>query len=66
MFTPCSVYGAEHLLRLLYKLPELVPTANLTQEAFAMLETRVADLVAFLARHADAFFLPAQLYVLSD
>ncbi len=60
---PSSVYGAEHLLRLLHSLPDLVPTAHLTQEGFALLETRVAEVVAFLHKHAAQLFLQPENYV---
>eukprot|EP00884_Botryococcus_braunii_P019253 jgi/Botrbrau1/6010/Bobra.104_1s0037.1 len=56
-----SVYGAEHLLRLMVSLPNLVPC--MTSEAATAAETYLPQFLTFLQDNADRFFLPSQLYV---
>jgi hypothetical protein len=56
-----SVYGAEHLLRLMVSLPNLVPC--MSSEAATAAETHLPQLLTFLQDNADRFFLPSQLYV---
>jgi hypothetical protein len=42
------VYGAEHLLRLVVKLPELLPQTGVTGEALQLLIRRLEDLLTYL------------------
>lgn len=39
--TPSAVYGAEHLLRLMLKLPEIMPTAGMTPAQVAGLSAKL-------------------------
>lgn len=59
---PSSVYGAEHLLRLFVKLPELLPLTNIPHQNYAALETRLMDFVKFLQKHQSSFFLAPSEY----
>ena len=59
--TPASVYGGEHLLRLLIRLPELLPTAQMPGDEQAGLEARLAAFVEFLAQNKAHFFLTAEM-----
>lgn len=45
---PSAVYGAEHLLRLVVKLPELLPQTGVTGEALQLLIRRLEDLLTYL------------------
>lgn len=45
---PSAVYGAEHLLRLIVKLPELLPHTGATEEALQLLISRVEDLLTYM------------------
>lgn len=45
---PSAVYGAEHLLRLIIKLPELLPHTGATGEALQLLISRVEDLLTYM------------------
>lgn len=56
---PSSVYGAEHLLRLLVRLPELLPSAPaLSQEHADLLRDRLDGFVAFVQANFDRLLLP--------
>ncbi|XP_062022806.1 protein MRG2-like isoform X2 [Rosa rugosa] len=55
--SPSSVYGAEHLLRLFVKLPELLVEANIEEETLKELLQRLADFLKFLHKNQSAFFL---------
>ncbi|XP_026446001.1 protein MRG1-like isoform X1 [Papaver somniferum] len=57
--SPSSVYGAEHLLRLFVKLPELLSYANIEEEASTRLHTKLIDLLKFLQKNQSTFFLSA-------
>jgi hypothetical protein len=63
---PSAVYGAEHLLRLIVKLPELLPHTGATGEALQLLIKRVEDLLTYMQIQADRIFLPASAYVSAD
>lgn len=39
--SPAAVYGAEHLLRLMLKLPEIMPTAGMTQPQVGALSAKL-------------------------
>ncbi|KAL8031504.1 hypothetical protein ABFS82_13G029700 [Erythranthe guttata] len=49
--SPSRVYGAEHLLRLFVKLPDMLETETPTE-----LQQRLNDLLRFLQSNQGAFF----------
>lgn len=55
--SPSSVYGAEHLLRLFVKLPELLYHANIEEETLMELQQKLVDFLKFLQKHQSTFFL---------
>ncbi|XP_051150057.1 protein MRG1-like isoform X2 [Andrographis paniculata] len=55
--SPSSVYGAEHLLRLFVKLPELLSCMHIEKEALTELQQRLHDILRFLQNNQCAFFL---------
>ncbi|XP_040996693.1 protein MRG1-like isoform X2 [Juglans microcarpa x Juglans regia] len=55
--SPSTVYGAEHLLRLFVKLPELLYHANIEEETLMELQQKLIDFLKFLQKHQSAFFL---------
>ena len=59
--TPASLYGGEHLLRLLMRLPDLLPTAQMSGDEQAGLEARLSAFVAFLKQHSGQLFPAAGL-----
>lgn len=64
---PSAVYGAEHLLRLVVKLPELLPQTGVTGEALQLLIQRLEDLLTYLQVQAERIFaqgayVPAEMY----
>ena len=61
--SPSSIYGGEHLLRLFLKLPELLPIENSTEEQYRLLQTKLHELLEFLADHRADFFLPTSSYI---
>ena len=53
---PSAIYGGEHLLRLIIKLPELVPTVGqMTNEGVIALESRLHELMAYLVEEDELF-----------
>nr|XP_010928390.2 protein MRG1 [Elaeis guineensis] len=55
--SPSTVYGAEHLLRLFVKLPELLSYVNMEEEALAKLQQKLLDFLKFLQKNQSSFFL---------
>lgn len=55
--SPSGIYGAEHLLRLFVKLPELLVYTNMEQEALTQLQQKLTDFLKFLQRNQSSFFL---------
>ncbi|KAI9106375.1 hypothetical protein K1719_021903 [Acacia pycnantha] len=55
--TPSTVYGAEHLLRLFVKLPELLFHANIEMETMMQLQAKLVDFLRFLQKNQNSFFL---------
>jgi mortality factor 4-like protein 1 len=53
---PSSMYGSEHLLRLLVKLPELLPMSSLPADNYGTLELRLANFVSYLAEKRGTVF----------
>eukprot|EP00250_Pteridium_aquilinum_P034886 c8265_g1_i1 orf=374-1294(-) len=54
---PSSVYGAEHLLRLFVKLPELLVYTNMEDDALTQLQQKLADFLKYLQKNQSVFFL---------
>ncbi|XP_004501548.1 protein MRG2 isoform X1 [Cicer arietinum] len=54
---PSSIYGAEHLLRLFVKLPELLIHANIEGDTLIELQTQILDFLRFLRKSQRSFFL---------
>ena len=59
---PSSVFGGEHLLRLLVRLPQLLPMATLPPTAAEVLETHLKQFVTWMASHHKELFLPLSGY----
>ncbi|KAK3151811.1 hypothetical protein QOZ80_3AG0250870 [Eleusine coracana subsp. coracana] len=55
--SPSTVYGAEHLLRLFVKLPELLAFVNMEEDALNKLQTKLLDILKFLQKNQGSFFL---------
>ncbi|XP_020592029.1 protein MRG1 [Phalaenopsis equestris] len=55
--SPSSIYGAEHLLRLFVKLPELLSYVNMEEDASGKLQQKLLDLLKFLQKNQNLFFL---------
>ncbi|GMN35033.1 hypothetical protein TIFTF001_005044 [Ficus carica] len=59
--SPSTVYGAEHLLRLFVKFPEILcdgrNDAGITEEELTDLQQRLIDFLKFLRKNQSAFFL---------
>lgn len=56
---PSTIYGAEHLLRLFVKLPELLVYANIEEETLRELQHKLNDFLKFLHKNQSSFFLSA-------
>ncbi|WCJ35498.1 Mortality factor 4-like protein 2 [Euphorbia peplus] len=54
---PSAVYGAEHLLRLFVKLPELLGSADIEEETLMLLQTKFVSFLKFLKQNRNSFFL---------
>ncbi|XXG97328.1 ATP citrate lyase subunit 1 [Hypoxylon texense] len=66
--TASDTYGAEHLMRLLVTMPELVAQTNMDQQSVNRLREELAKLCAWLARHESDYFVnvwesPTQDYI---
>ncbi|CAK8562453.1 unnamed protein product [Lathyrus sativus] len=57
--SPSSIYGAEHLLRLFVKLPELLAYVNIEEETLNRLQLKILDFLKFLQKNQSTFFLSA-------
>ncbi|KAK2657552.1 hypothetical protein Ddye_010604 [Dipteronia dyeriana] len=57
--SPSTIYGAEHLLRLFVKLPELLPYVNIEEETLTRLQQKFIDFLKFLQKNHSTFFLSA-------
>ena len=55
--TPSSIYGGEHLLRLCYKLPDILPVSGMSAEDQLQLEIRLSSIVKFLQKNETLFFV---------
>mmetsp|Transcript_32924 Transcript_32924/g.66850 ORF Transcript_32924/g.66850 Transcript_32924/m.66850 type:complete len:182 (-) Transcript_32924:1198-1743(-) len=54
---PCELYGIEHLLRLVVKLPTLLENARMHPDSALHLHPRLLELLRFFERNARSFFL---------
>lgn len=59
---PSAVYGAEHLLRLFVKLPELLPHTGAPEDQLQLLLRRMEDLLTYLQHQAAKIFAPIGEY----
>eukprot|EP00261_Vitis_vinifera_P031113 XP_019072356.1 PREDICTED: protein MRG1 isoform X3 [Vitis vinifera] len=59
--SPSTIYGAEHLLRLFVKLPELLFHANIEKETSKELQMELLDFLKFLQKNQSAFFLTSYI-----
>ncbi|CAN4079724.1 unnamed protein product [Withania somnifera] len=57
--SPSSVYGAEHLMRLFVKLPELLAYAKIEEETLTRIQQKLLDFLKFLQKNQGTFFLSA-------
>eukprot|EP00271_Cylindrocystis_brebissonii_P014260 TRINITY_DN35561_c0_g1_i1.p1 TRINITY_DN35561_c0_g1~~TRINITY_DN35561_c0_g1_i1.p1 ORF type:complete len:349 (+),score=105.51 TRINITY_DN35561_c0_g1_i1:468-1514(+) len=55
--TPAEVYGAEHLLRLFIKLPELLSYIQMEEDTLQLLVQKLSEFLRFLQKHQNQFFL---------
>ncbi|VFQ64169.1 unnamed protein product [Cuscuta campestris] len=55
--SPSSVYGAEHLLRLFVKLPELLACVKMEEETLTSLQQILLDFLKFLQKNQNTYFL---------
>mmetsp|Transcript_27428 Transcript_27428/g.45128 ORF Transcript_27428/g.45128 Transcript_27428/m.45128 type:complete len:220 (+) Transcript_27428:924-1583(+) len=54
----CDVYGVEHLIRLLWMLPNvLVHTQGLTEESFSPIKQCVSIIIQFLCKHKSKYLV---------
>ncbi|MEW5306783.1 MAG: hypothetical protein WDW36_009221 [Sanguina aurantia] len=60
---PSAVYGAEHLLRLFIKLPDLFMAAGVSEEQLGTLGAMVQDVVNWMADNASTLFLDKKNYM---
>ncbi|XVF15492.1 hypothetical protein REPUB_Repub09cG0158400 [Reevesia pubescens] len=57
--SPSAIYGAEHLLRLFVKFPELLAYVNIEEETLSRLQQKLMDFLKFLQKNQSTFFLSA-------
>lgn len=55
--SPTSVYGAEHLLRLLLKLPHIMDTSTVPKDKLRIITDKVNDLCKYLVKNGRILFL---------
>ncbi|XP_019446823.1 PREDICTED: protein MRG1-like isoform X1 [Lupinus angustifolius] len=55
--SPSTIYGAEHLLRLFVKLPELLAYMTIEEETLNRLQQILLDFLKFLQKSQSTFFL---------
>lgn len=69
-FSPCEWYGAEHLLRLFVKLPQLLGRLHLEESVSESLQVRLQEVLKFLQKTPQRFFTaeyyhPDEAYMLA-
>ncbi|XP_022751244.1 protein MRG1 isoform X2 [Durio zibethinus] len=57
--SPSTIYGAEHLLRLFVKFPELLAYVNIEEETLTSLQQKLMDFLKFLQKNQSTYFLSA-------
>ncbi|CAA7035860.1 unnamed protein product [Microthlaspi erraticum] len=55
--SPSTVYGAEHLLRLFVKLPELFAYVNMEEETWSHMQQTLLDFLKFIQKNQSTFLL---------
>ncbi|KAK8038746.1 MRG-domain-containing protein [Apiospora rasikravindrae] len=55
--TPCDTYGAEHLMRLITSLPELIAQTNMDQQSVNRLREELSKFCQWLERNAGTYFV---------
>uniref|UniRef100_A0A1J3H2E7 NuA4 complex subunit EAF3-like protein n=1 Tax=Noccaea caerulescens TaxID=107243 RepID=A0A1J3H2E7_NOCCA len=55
--SPSTVYGAEHLLRLFVKLPELFSYVNMEEETWSRMQQTLLDFLKFIQKNQSTFLL---------
>ncbi|KAK8107323.1 MRG-domain-containing protein [Apiospora kogelbergensis] len=55
--TPCESYGAEHLMRLITSLPELIAQTNMDQQSVNRLREELSKFCQWLERNAGSYFV---------
>ncbi|KAK6152755.1 hypothetical protein DH2020_012394 [Rehmannia glutinosa] len=55
--SPSSIYGAEHLLRLFVKLPELLAYVKVEEETLLRMQQKLLEFLKFLQNNESTFFL---------
>ncbi|KAI3500390.1 hypothetical protein L1887_36211 [Cichorium endivia] len=55
--SPSTIYGAEHLLRLFVKLPELLPYVNIEEDLAMRLQQKFLDFLKFMQKNQTSFFI---------
>ncbi|KAL5556921.1 hypothetical protein UlMin_039157 [Ulmus minor] len=53
--SPSTIYGAEHLLRLFVKLPELLSYVNMEEETQTTLQQKLLDFLRFIQKNHSSF-----------
>ncbi|CAN8328291.1 unnamed protein product [Cochlearia groenlandica] len=53
--SPSTVYGAEHLLRLFVKLPELLSYVNMEEETWNCMQQTLLDFLKFIQKNQSSF-----------
>lgn len=53
MVAPCDIYGAEHLMRLTDKLPDLITGSGASEDAMLKIGTLLNKLMAFVDDQKD-------------
>ena len=56
--SPAEIYGAEHLLRLFVKLPDLLGYAKLQREHLTVLVSKLTEMLKFLQTNKAKYFAP--------
>jgi len=54
--TNCDIYGAEHLLRLFVKLPELLASTDMEKDEVTVLQGKIGELVRFIEKKRSDYF----------
>lgn len=55
--SPSKIYGAEHLLRLFVKLPDILYHANIEEDTLSELQHNLQDFLKFLQKKQSLFFM---------